>query len=253
MLPALLVLAWLARRRDRGESIDIQFFPMLWLGCALAGATSSGFSFPHYLQQAAPAFALTLAGLRLPQDDDAAGRALLGVAGVLAVAVVFGQFSYAYDHRRQLDAVDYYRTFASWRWGTTSELDYAYSFDGKAVAVNDIERYIEEDGAGDTAFTWSELPWIYPAAEVENPARYYTSFLGELVPEAKDEILRDLRERPPAYVVLSDAAYAPFGELERFVDERYTLLRAQGDWRLYRLSSLVGRLPPDPAAAKSPP
>jgi hypothetical protein len=251
-LPALLVVAYLVRRGRLGGDVTVAHLPMLWLGFALAGATSSTFEFPHYLQQAAPAAALVLVSRPFPQEEDDLGTILLAVTGLLVVAVVFGQFGEPFRERRQLDPVEYYRTFVSHRWGTMSDLDYEYYFDGKVVAVNDITGVIEADSGGDTAYAWSELPWIYAEGELTNPTRYYTSFLGELVPGAKREILNDLEEAPPAYIVVSDDSYAPFGELDRFIEQRYGLLRAQNDWRVYRHATVEGTLPlvaPGEAAA----
>jgi hypothetical protein len=124
-----------------------------------------------------------------------------------------------------------------------SDLDYEYKFDGKAVAVQDIVAYIKADGAGTSLYTWSELPWVYAAGGFTNPSRYYTSFLGEVVPGAKQEILRDLDAHPPAYVLVSDDTFAPFDELSPFLAGRYELARAQGDWHLYRLIAARPRLP----------
>ena len=39
-------------------------------------------------------------------------------------------------------------------------------------------------------------------------------------------------------------------ELEEFVDGRYALLRAQGDWRLYRLATVSGNLAPQGEASR---
>lgn len=241
-LPAVLVLAWLVRRRQLGEPATLAVFPPLWFAFDIAGVTSSTFAFPHYLQQAAPSLALLVVASPLRSERERLSRALLSVTGVLVVAVITGQFALAFEHRRQLDPVDYYRTFASHRWGTMSDLDYAYSFDGKVVAVDDITRYLKEDGAGTSLFAWSELPWLYAAGGFANPTRYYTSFLGELVPDAKPEILRDLDRHPPVYVLVSDDSYAPFDELSPFLASRYALIHEQGDWRLYRLRSARGRL-----------
>jgi len=234
-LPALLVVAWLVRRRNAGGEISLRLFPALWLGFAIAGSMSSAFAFPHYLQQAAPAFALTLVADPLAVEREELGRLVLGVTAVLVAAVIFGQFALAYHQRKQLDPVEYYRTFASHRWGTMSDLDYDYKFDGKAVAAQDIVAYMKADGAGTSLYTWSELPWVYAAGGFTNPSRYYTSFLGEVVPGAKQEILRDLDAHPPAYVLVSDDTFAPFDELSPFLTSRYELARQQGDWRLYRL------------------
>jgi len=244
-LPALLVVAYLVRRQRLGGDVSARHFPMLWLAFALAGATSSPFEFPHYLQQVAPAAALLLISSPLPVERDDLGRTALVVTGLLLIAIVFGQYASVMRDRRQLHPLRYYDTFVSRERGDMSELDYMYRFDGSAVAVKDIAGYIEEDHAGDTLFAWSELAWVYPAAGVTNPARYYASFFGEVIPGAKADILKDLQASPPTYVLVSDAAYAPFVELEEFVAGRYDLLRAQGDWRLYRLSSASGKLTPE--------
>jgi hypothetical protein len=249
-VPAMVAAGWLVRRRQQGWRVDARLFPVLWLGFAMAGATSSSFEFPHYLQQAAPAAALTIAGAPIRFERDEASRWLLAAGAIAVVALVFGQFSLAFENRRQLDPIDYYRTFASHQWGTMSDLDYEYYFDGKAVAVRDIATYIEEDDAGDTAFAWGELPWVYEAASLENPSRFYASFFGELIPDAKEEIMRDLHADPPVYVIIGGDAYAPFPELEEFTEGRYALLRAQGDWRLYRLATVSGNLEPQAEARR---
>jgi 4-amino-4-deoxy-L-arabinose transferase-like glycosyltransferase len=250
-LPAIMAVAWLVRRRQLGHDVTLQSFPVLWLGFALAGTTSSTFPFPHYLQQAVPACALAIAANPLRFEREELGRALLGVTAMLIVAVVFGQFALAFRERRQLDPVDYYRTFASYRWGTMSDLDYDYYFDGKVVTVRDIVTYMKRDDAGTSLYTWSELPWIYAAGGFTNPARYYTSFLGEVVPDAKREILRDLDADPPVYIVVSDDTYAPFDELNDFIRGRYALLHEQGDWRLYRLATASGNLEPEAPLARA--
>jgi hypothetical protein len=248
-VPALLAVAYLLYRKDRGAPIAVQHLPLVWLGFSVAGATSSAFGFPHYLQQAAPAAVLVAVVLPqlLPNGDQprrAPEHELLAAAMLaVVVAVVFGQFSESWRERRQVNPVLYYRNYASHEWGTKSDLDYEYFFDGKAVAVRDIEGVLQDDDAGRTLFTWSELPWLYASPQYENPARYYTSFLGEIVPDAKPEIMRDLTGAAPVYIVMSEDTYAPFPELEAFVDRRYELVHAQGDWRVYRLSTAEGRLP----------
>jgi hypothetical protein len=237
-LPALMIVAALVRRRQRGRAVHMQDFPMVWLSFAVVGATSSSLPFPHYLQQAVPPFALALVSNPFAGERDAEARLALALAAVLFVTIVYGQFSVAYRERRQLEPASYYHAFVSHQWGTMSDLDYDYQFDGKAAAVDDIVKAIRGDDEGSTAFAWSELPWIYAAGNLTNPTRFYTSFLGEIVPGAKPEILRDLDAHPPVYIVISNDTYAPFGELEQFVKERYSLVHAEGDWRLYRRSSV---------------
>jgi hypothetical protein len=236
-LPAIVAVAWLVRRKQQRGTVETQAFPALWLGFALAGATSSTFAFPHYLQQAAPAAALALVSMPWRWERDESARMLLAVGAVLSVAVVFGQFAFAFEDRRQVNPIEYYRTYVSHRYGTMSDQDYDYYFDGKVLAVNDIVEAIHDDGRGTSVYTWSELPWIYAAGGLTNPTRYYTSFLGEVIPGAKEEILRDLQARPPAYIVMSDDTYAPFDELWGWLRGRYSLVEQHNDWWVYRLDA----------------
>jgi hypothetical protein len=236
-LPAIVAVAWLVRRKQQRGAVEMQAFPALWVGFALAGATSSTFAFPHYLQQAAPPAALALVSMPWRWERDESARLLLAVGAVLSVAVVFGQFAFAFEERRQVNPIEYYRTFVSHRYGTMSDQDYDYYFDGKVLAVDDIVEAIHDDGRGTSVYTWSELPWIYAAGGLTNPTRYYTSFLGEVIPGAKEEILRDLQARPPAYIVMSDDTYAPFDELWDWLRGRYSLVEQHNDWWVYRLDT----------------
>lgn len=243
-VPALLVTAYLVRRQQLGGAITIAHLPLLWLAFALIGVTSSAFPFPHYLQQAAPAAVLVVSIMPWPSAQDDLGRITLSIAAATAFVLVFTQFAPEYRERTQTDPLAYYRTFAEMRRGDIDDKTYALRFDGKALAVDDISALMRADGAGDTVFVWGELPWVYAATGATNPSRYYTSFLGELVPGAKPEIMRDVEADEPVYVVIHDSGYSPFPELEEFVRGRYALLRAQGDWRLYRLATARGELPP---------
>ncbi|HXK33933.1 MAG TPA: hypothetical protein VNM91_07995 [Dehalococcoidia bacterium] len=234
VVPLLLAAVYALDRRAQG-SLAWRHFAPLWLGFAFAGAAASTFAFPHYLLQAAPPFALTLASLRWPRSLDIV-RMLPAATAATAALVALAIFGPTLDERQQLDPVRYYRGFVEHHWGTMPDHEYELRFDGKVQTVDDITGLIERDARGDTLFQWGEFPWLYVASDTLNPSRYYTSFLGEFVPDAKTEIMDELEASPPAYVVVSDNAVAPFPELERFIErERYDLIDARNDWRLYGL------------------
>jgi Dolichyl-phosphate-mannose-protein mannosyltransferase len=248
-VPALLVTTWLITRRREAQPLDSRYFPPLWLAFAIAGATASTLPFPHYLLQAAPAFALTVVAAPHLVTGATLSRLSMTVAAGVAIGVVLGQFGPAIHERRQMHPLAYYGNYSDHRYGDRDEQQYETFFDGSVESVRDISADIRADGAGDTVYAWSELPWLFAACDVQNPSRYYTSFLGELIPDAKPQVLEDLNARPPAYIVVSDEAYAPFTELEAWMRGRYTLLRQQNDWRLYRQTSLEGKLEPAETSA----
>ncbi len=244
LAPAALVAWWLVGRKRDGLAVDMRHLPPLWLAFAFAGATSSSLEFPHYLQQAAPAFALTVgaAPILLPRDPH--DRLLVAAATLCMAGAFLLQFGEPLYERRQVHPVPYYRNYLAYTFGDRDHQTYERFFDGKAESVRDISTTMREDGAGTTLYTWSEFPWTYAVGEYENPTSYYTSFLGELVPGAKADVLADLDREPPAYIVLSDTTYAPFDGLEEWMSGRYVLAHEQGDWRLYRLGTLAGKLAP---------
>jgi hypothetical protein len=252
LVPPLLVLALLTYRHRRHGVIDLRLFPLVWLSFAFAGVIASTFAFPHYMQQAVPALALTIAALPAPRIAvrDRRATVVVGVAAVLVALAVQAQFAQALRHRKQLSPRWYYSTFLDRQSGSISEAQYNARFDGSVESLTALGGTIHRDDAGDTVFFWSERAWLYAQSDLTNPTRYYTSVLGTRVPGARDEIMRALAAQPPVYVAFSDGAYRPFPQLESFVDHRYTLIaRRNRDWRLYRLSSARGRLAPMHAAA----
>jgi hypothetical protein len=250
LAPATLAVVYASECR-RTSRVDARVLALLWLGFASAGALSGPFSFPHYALQAAAPWALVLglessSAIRRSGPRDTLLSVLPAVTLILVTALGVERFGGDVADRPQLQPRHYYDNFVSLRRGEIDGLEYKRGFDGKVEAVDDITAAIRADGGGDTAFAWSELPWLYSRGNLENPARYFASFIVEYSPGARDEILRDLARRPPTYIVISEAAYSPFPALERFVAERYTLIRAQGDWELYR------RAEPDERANRTP-
>lgn len=244
-VPALVVLAWLATRRRGEHGASMRALPVVWLAFAVAGATASKFAFPHYLQQAAAPLALFIAIPPFQVEDRFLPRVALAAAALAGLFVVNGQFGEALQQRRQLDPRDYYEAFVSHARGHESERDYQYYFDGRVETVRDVATLVRADGAGDTLFAWADLPWVYVEAGARNPTPYTTSFMSTLPPGGMRQTIVDLLDAPPAYVLMSDSAFTPFPALDVFVAQRYVLLDQQGDWRLYRLATLAGRLPPE--------
>jgi hypothetical protein len=238
-LPALFVATSLVKQRLSGDRVPLQKFPALWLSFAFAGAISGPFAFPHYLQQAAPAAALTVAGLNMPRPGLLVSAAAKSVAAVLIGLVVFSRFLPTFEARKQLHPVWYYKTFISHQWGSMDSDTYGEDFDGSVVTIDDIASDIKADGAGDTVYVWGDFPWLYVQGDFRNPTPYFTSFLPDILPDGKARIMQDIEASPPVYVVVSENAYAPFDDLKVFIGRQYRLVDHRNDWSLWRLSDVA--------------
>lgn len=251
LAPAAVVCAGLALRRQRGGVVTPRDLPLVWLAFAVAGATASGFTFPHYLQQAAPGAAITLASIELRAPTPRRLAQVLAV-GLVAAAVAV-QFGTVLRDRDQVQVARYYRAFFAHPFERGENADYELRFDGGAVAVRDIATLLRQDAADGALFSWSEFPWLYTASGRTNPTRYSTTFLASLHDDAESEMLRDLAREPPAYIVISSNVEMSFPGLDEFVQGRYIELRAAGDWRLYRRAGLAGGLAPNLTAGSPVP
>ncbi len=257
ILPPLIAVAWLVRTQRRGDAAPLRRFPVLWLSFAVASVTASSFAFPHYLLQGVPPLALTAAAIPISGSPrrNVDTRLMLAASVLIATLVLHAQFWSTVRDRAQL-STEYYETFLSRESGSTSRQQYEANFDGSVRVLAEITKTVNTDGAGTTAYAWSDQPWLYAQANLTNSTRYFTSYLGTEVRGARSEILRSLSDDPPVYIVISDDAYAPFPELDALVASRYSLIRAQDGWRLYRLSTADGELPtiePSDPAASTPP
>jgi Dolichyl-phosphate-mannose-protein mannosyltransferase len=257
ILPPLIVVAWLLRTQRRGDAAPLRRFPVLWRSFAAASVTASSFAFPHYLLQGVPPLALTAAAIPISGSSgrNVDTRLMLAASVLIATLVLHAQFWSPVRDRAQF-STEYYETFFSRESGSTSRQQYEAKFDASVPVLAEITRTVKADGAGKTAYAWSDQPWLYAQADLTNSTRYFTSYLGTEIPGARSEILRALSGNPPVYIVISDDAYAPFPELNAFVASRYSLIRAQDAWRLYRLSTAQGKLPiigPSHPTASTPP
>src|SRR3989441_572476 len=103
--------------------------------------------------------------------------------------------------------------------------------------------------ASDTLFVWDYLPEIYFLTGMSSSVRVLTALHTSLSPQGHErfggEILRELNEQPPSYVVdatadansfaAQDSMYQRFRD---FVVRHYSLVRAFGDVKIYKLADL---------------
>lgn len=234
-VPAVVALAYAAVQR---KTFDPRAFPAIWFALAVAGAASSPYAFPHYLVQAAVPFALIVAAVPVPRQRVGAGafaRTALALGTAAAAIAVFGP---EIRERQQASPRWYYDTALEYARGDISRAQYERRMDGTAIAVHDITDAVEADARGDTLFQWGDFAWLYSATGMQNPTPYATPWLVEWVPGAREEVIGDLQDDPPAYIVISSSVDA-FPALEWLAARDYDVIRAQGDWRLYGLRAVA--------------
>ncbi len=236
--PLVAGIVWMLHWR-RAQALGWRHFALVWFGFGFAGATVSSFSWPHYLLQATAPAALLAASIRTPSFDVKAPATawamwLPVVAVMSALWVVNVRFADVIRAHDRFEPGEYYARFFDRLTGDITQSEYEYRFDYRIRVVDEVQRAIDDDCCrGTTLFQWSEFAWLYVATGMTNPTPCFTSFMGSQVPDGKTGIMADLRDAPPAYVFIADDAYSEFPQLDRFVDERYEIVKRSDDWRLY--------------------
>jgi hypothetical protein len=232
LVPFAVALGLLAWARACRQYSGPRMLPALWLAASLAGATSSTFAFPHYLQQAVLAFAVATATAR-PEAwlrQPFAATALGGVACFCAGAVVLHQFGDALRHGWHTDARAYYENFFG-VWLRDRDRDRYEAWFGSRVAIErEVHALISADGEVHTVLIWGDLPWLSARDEIVNATRWYLPFTAAVMPGAVDEVARGIIANPPDYLLLNDRPFVPLPAAAEQYDEAWS----RDGWTLYR-------------------
>jgi hypothetical protein len=236
LLPFSIACGLLAWSRLRGIHATPHVLPALWLSASLAGATSSTFAFPHYLQQAVPAFAVAIATAR-PETwlrQPGAATALGAAACLAAGAVVLHQFGGALRYGWHTDAQAYYENFLGVRLRDGDRSRYEAWFDRRVAIEREVHARISADGGPHTVLVWGDLPWLYARDDVVNATRWYLPFTAAVMPGAVDEVARAITADPPDFLLLYEWPFAPLPAAGTLAAERYDEAWARDGWTLYR-------------------
>lgn len=201
-------------------------FHLLWLWSALAflGSYFSGRAYGHYLVQAVPALALLAAAAAVPLRLDKVKIAFaLGFFLPLLVLtkVLFTDFLTAGN----IDQIAWWRNFVDMSLGNKSVDAYNNYFDGNVNSIMALADFFRsQDGTGTTAYIWGDYPWLYAISDLQNPVRYVTSFHVFGVPEGKEEVIGNLTDKAPDFIIKPPVTIGHFEQLERLLAANYTLL-----------------------------
>jgi hypothetical protein len=118
----------------------------------------------------------------------------------------------------------YYSNFVAWALGSASQGQYNDFFDRRVNRNLQIVSFLKQHAApGTFVLVWGEEPWIYPLANVLNPARFSVSYFAYEVPSGLDEVAETVQAGRPRFVVWTKNKPL-FPKLKDALDQQYRLV-----------------------------
>lgn len=214
--------------------VELSHLFLLWLAFSFLGSYFSGRTYGHYLVQAAPAIALTLASINFPVKFT---RARVVFALFFFIPIVFLTQTLFRDFLSggPLNQISYWRNFLDFAGGKKSVDAYNNYFDWNVNRVMALDNFLISAGAKDQGvYVWGDLPWLYAIGDLKNPVRYVTSFHVFGVPNGKEEVLSALLQNPPGYILKPPSSIGYFAELENLLGANYTLVARVEDVEIWQ-------------------
>jgi len=177
------------RRRQR---LVVALWTLGFLAAALAGLRA----YVHYYYPALHGLVLLAVGvvttLHQPVGEPAPARSRLAQAAAVALLLLVLLLPSVSNSMRQF------------RKSPTDLAQALYGPEGRDyfAATEQVAAYIRaHTQPGDRIYVWGSEPAIYLLSERQASSRYIYTYPLELVPDAEIELLRELRDNPPAVVV----------------------------------------------------
>ncbi|MBI4037707.1 glycosyltransferase family 39 protein [Candidatus Curtissbacteria bacterium] len=222
MAPASAILYGLFNK-VRGK-VEISHLFLLWLGFSFLGSYFSGRTYGHYLIQAAPAVALTIASIKLPVKLTKAG-AIFAIFFFVPLIFLTQTLFRDFLSGGPLNQFKYWANFLDYARGNKSTADYNNYFDGGVNSIMGTLDFLKASGgAGKTVYIWGDWPWLYAIGDLWNPSRYVTSFHVFGVPDGKREVEEDLRANLPVFIIKPKSSIGYFEALEKILSSHYTFV-----------------------------
>jgi 4-amino-4-deoxy-L-arabinose transferase-like glycosyltransferase len=240
--------AWVWRQRNRaGEGV------VVFLVSAVAAALVQGKLFEyHWIPVLAPLAvlsAVTAVGLTR-EIQEARGKPLGSAANALAVVVILALGLWlATSHLAR------FRRTAAYLAGQVSYEEYYAQFnmggDFSPIGARNAAAYLRAHTApNETALIWGAEPLVNFLAERRAPTRFVWAFVvlgeGPRLEAWRQEFMHDLRQAPPAYLVLVENDRHPltpegsiilleqFPEFKAMLESEYAFEAQVEDYRFYR-------------------
>lgn len=199
---------------------------LVWFAFSWFAALLSSRPYPHYLIQILPALSLSF-GLFFTKFLKERTIPLVLLAIFIASFLGFGFWHYP--------SFPYYLNFYQYVLRCKSQEEYLSDFDPRAQTIYQIANHLSTHTLPEEKiFIWGTEPSVY-ALSRRLPVGRYTAAYHIIDFDGYEETIKNLKMKPPRYIILMTYEKRPFLELKGFVAQNYALERTIGDAQIFHL------------------
>ena len=220
-LPIITVIAYGFYKKTKGK-VEVFHLILLWTAFSFLGSYFSGRTYGHYLVQAVPALSVIFASIT-PKPK--LKTAQIGFAILFFLPLIFLTKLLFTDFLSggPINQIKYFQNFTDYSTGKKDVDEYNNYFDRNVNTIMALADFLRmHQGYWESVYIWGDYPWLYAIADLKNPSRYVTSFHVFGVPNGQDEVIGDLYQNPPVYIIKPESSIGNFPELEKFLSQGYT-------------------------------
>lgn len=223
ILPIAAAIGYGFYQKFKLKKVDVSFLFFLWTAFSFWGSYFSGRTYGHYLVQAVPSVSLLLASIKLPLKFNRA-RAIFALCFFVPLIFLTRLLFSDFLSGGPLNQLKYWGNFLDLARGSKSLNSYNDFFDKNVNTIMALDDYfIKNSSIGANVYIWGDYPWLYAIGNFKNPSRYVTSFHVFGVPNGPEEVMDNLRNLPPGYILKGQSSIGYFAELEKFLSLNYNL------------------------------
>lgn len=223
ILPIFAVIIYGLHKKLKLKNVEINYLFFLWAAFSFLGSYFSGRTYGHYLVQAIPAVSLLVASVKLPVKFDKV-RIIFAISFFLPILFLTRLLFSNFLSDGPINQIKYWSNFLNFASGNKTLDSYNDFFDKNVNTIMALRDSLAVNNAlGESIYIWGDYPWLYALADAKNPTRYVTSFHVFGVPKGQEEVMADITQNLPKYIIKPQSSIGYFHALEKLISSRYTL------------------------------
>jgi 4-amino-4-deoxy-L-arabinose transferase-like glycosyltransferase len=200
---------------------------LIWFAFTWFAALLSSRPYPHYLLQVLPSLSLALGFLFYESLKNKKEKIIPFLLLFVFLFTIYFFHFWGYKN------LPYYTNFYQFALEKKSLTQYWSDYDERAQDFYQVATYLKSHTLpSEKIFIWGNDPFIYALTERLPVGRYTTTYhiidFGQ-----KEEILDQLQEQLPRYLVVDQEEKSPFTEFFLFVGKHYALEKQINDFLIY--------------------